>query len=84
MIENLNVKERLLLNHIKYRYIIALETTFTEPLFEFERCGIKSETELNNLLSALTIRKYITYKIINKTIYEICLTEKSLNVFNEY
>ena len=83
MIENLNIKERLLLNHIRYHYLISLETSFTIPLFEFDRYGIKSETELKNLLTALTIRKYLTYKINYDTVYEIYLTEKALNVFNE-
>ena len=87
MQEFLHVKEEMFLTYIYERYISTLEVTFSLKVKDYAILDVKNYEQLCNLLSAMTIRNYITYNAFtlanNKHIVKITLTEKALNHFNK-
>ena len=87
MQEFLHVKEESFLSYLYERYISTLEVTFTLRVKDYALFQVKNYEQLCNLLSAMTIRNYITYSaftlVNNKHTVKITLTEKALNRFNK-
>ena len=86
MQECMNSKEKVLLDFLKEHYKTTYEVMFYVPRKFYDETEIKDETMLDNILSALCVRGYITpnrFTAQNQmSKAQVTLTEKALNRFN--